>query len=185
MRIFYTVSYYGKNQYQKYYDLVLDALEKTGAEVYSPEKQNHLQLLPKRKQHALKNDPHRLHYEAIKYGIQQTDVSVIEVSFQDIQIGYETALAVQHKKPLLCLSIHEDFSQKILHPYFFGAKYSDVSIDNIIEEFIKKIQKKRFSERFNFFLSPTQLNYLKTSSNKRALTTSEYLRELIEKDSEK
>lgn len=185
MKIFYTVSFYGKAQYQTYYDLVLDALEKTGAQVISPEKQNHLQLLPKRRLNRFKDDTHRLHYEAIKHGIQQTDASVIEVSYQDIQIGYETALAVQSKKPLLCLSIHEDFSQKIHHPYFFGAKYSEVTIDNIVEEFIKKIQKKRFTERFNFFLSPTQLNYLTTSAKKHEMTTSEYLRDLIDKASEK
>lgn len=118
MKIFYTTSFYGKDQYQPQYELVLDALEKTGAEVISPEKGNYKQLLTKSLLKKLKNE-NQIHYEAIKRGIMASDAVVIEVSFQDIQIGYEAALAVQNKKPVLCLSVHEDFSRKINHPLFF------------------------------------------------------------------
>jgi nucleoside 2-deoxyribosyltransferase len=160
---------------------VLDALEKTGADVVSPEKDNYRQLLTKSKVRKLNDDNH-IHYEAIKKGILVSDAVVIEISHQDFQIGYEAALAIANKKPVLCLSIYEDFSEKINNSLFFGAKYSEVTIDNIVDEFLSSAVRGVYKERFNFFLSPTQLVYLKKSATKSGINKSEYLRSLIDKE---
>lgn len=181
MKVFYTCSYYGKGKYQKYYDLVLAAIEKTGAEVISPEKGNYKKWIPEGVRARL-GDLNRLHYEAIRRGIMAVDAVVIEVSFQDIQIGYEAALAVVSKKPVLCLSIFEDFSQKIDNRYFFGAKYSELNVEEIVAEFVQMAKKKRLGERFNMFLSKAQETYLEKRAKDEGITRSEFLRQLIERD---
>lgn len=181
MKIFYTVSFYGKDKYQKYYDLVLAAIEKTGEQVISPEKGNYKQMISERVRAGLKN-ANAVHYEAIRRGILAADAVIIEASFQDIQIGYEMALAVVGKKPVLCLSIYEDFSQKINNGYFFGSKYSELNVEEIVGEFVDRAKKKRLGERFNMFLSVPQKQYLEKRAKEEEMTKSEYLRELIDQD---
>lgn len=147
----------------------------------SPEKGNYKRRVPERVRTRL-IDANSLHYEAIRRGIMAADAVVIEASYQDIQIGYEAALAVAGKKPVLCLSICEDFSQKIDNRYFFGAKYSELNVEEIVGEFVQRVKKKRLGERFNMFLSATQEGYLEKRSEEEGMTKSEYLRWLIDRD---
>lgn len=179
MTIFYTNSYHGKQTYQQSYDLVLDAIRQTGAEIISPETNNYLELLTTKEKKVFVT-PQAQHYQAIKKGIQKADAVVIEISHQDFQIGWEASLACLNKKPLLCLSLHEDFSIKISHPYFHAAKYSPLTIDNIIEDFIQRAKPGLFSQRFNFFLSQKQLARLRAQAKQTQMTPSEYLRQVIE-----
>ena len=179
MIVFYTASYHGKDHYQKWYDLVLDTLKHQPISLISPELGNYQNVLTKSAR--LKaGSANQIHYAAIKKGIEKSDAVVIEMSHQDFQLGWEASLAVQAKKPVLCLSIHEDFTAKISHPYFHAAKYSEVTIDDLIEGFIRKSAKHQLRERFNFFLSPSQLEYLKKYGQKTHQKPSALLRSLID-----
>lgn len=110
------------------------------------------------------------------------EILEIEISNEDFQLGHEATLAIQAKKPVLCLSVHEDFSEKINNPYFFGAKYNEYTVEEVVEEFIKRCQKRQLTERFNLFLSPNQVQFLEKSSAEKKVNKSEYLRSLIDKD---
>lgn len=180
MVVFFTASYYGKAQYQSSYDLVLSALENSGVTIISPEKGNYQEVLTHTQLKKLATDKNRLHYEAVKKGIFQADAVIIDMSHQDFQIGWEAALACQNKKPLLCLSVNEDFSGKITHPFFHAARYTELTIDNLIEDFIKKTQKGLMSARLNFFLTQTQLEKAKRDAARSGLTLSQHLRNLID-----
>lgn len=182
MKIFYTASFYGKKKYQKYFDLVLNSIERMKVDLRSPEKGNYLDLITRKDKKRLKNN-RLIHYEAIRKGIQWADAVIIEISNEDFQLGHEATLAIQNKKPVLCLSIYEDFGKKINNKYFHGAKYNEYNVHVIVGEFIRKAKKELLSERFNCFLSPSQVQYLKKSSEEKNMNMSEYLRELIEKDS--
>jgi hypothetical protein len=181
MNIFYTASFYGKERYQKYYDMVREAIEVTKVKLVSPEKGNYLSLVPKTEQKRI-SDPRKIHYEAVRRGITAADGVIIEISQEDFQLGHEATLAIQNKKPVLCLSVYEDFAEKITNPYLFGAKYNEYTVSEIVEEFIKRVEKRRFTERFNLFLSPTQVSYLEKSGKAYDMNMSEYLRRLIDQD---
>lgn len=181
MRVFYTASFSGKKKYQKDYDLVLKAIENAGVELLSPEKGNYLSVLRDKDYKTIKNKK-KLHYEAIKRGIQWAQAIIVEISQEDFQLGYEANLAIQAKKPVLCLSVNEDFSEKIENQYFHGAKYNEYNIEEIIDDFIKNSEKETLNERFNLFLSPRQVTYLDGVSKKAGLNKSEYLRMLVDKD---
>ncbi|EKE05275.1 MAG: hypothetical protein ACD_19C00372G0001 [uncultured bacterium] len=183
MEIFYTASYYGKSKYQKFYNLVLMTLENANADIISPEKGNYLEVLTKKELTSFK-DPKIRHYEAIRKGILYADAVVIEVSNEDFQLGHEATLAIQNKKHVLCLSVHEDFSVKIKNRYFHGAKYNELNIEEVIVDFLKKVRGETLGNRFNMFLSNRQLAFLQEISERRGVNKSEYLRLLLDKDME-
>lgn len=182
MKVFYTASYYGKAKYQKYYDLVLKVIKGTGVQLISPEVGNYLNVL-KLEDYAKIKSKKKLHYEAIRRGIIWADVVIIEISHEDFQLGHEASLAIQNKKPVLCLSIHEDFSQKIASPFFFGAKYNEYNVEELVTNFLTKFQKEALKERFNLFLSSRQLAKLEKAAKEKGFNNSEYVRYLLEKNS--
>lgn len=181
MKIFYTASYLGKQKYQANYNQVLAAIEATGSEVISPEKGNYQSLLTAAEIDELKY-PKNIHYEAIRKGILWSDAVIIEITNEDFQLGHEATLAIQNKKYVLCLSLFEDFSDKIQNRYFYGAKYNEYNIEEIVENFIKTVQDDQFSERFNLFLSSSQTQFLEKKATENKMNKSEYLRFLLDKD---
>ncbi len=181
MKIFYTASFYGKEKYQREYDLVLKTISNAEVEVLSPEKGNYLTVLNEKAFKKLK-DPKKIHYEAIRKGIQLAQAVIIEISNEDFQLGHEATLAIQSKKHVLCLSIHEDFSKKIINPYFHGAKYNQYNLEELVQDFIKMVRQESLGERFNMFLSSRQIEFLDKASKDKGLNKSEYVRMLIDND---
>jgi len=181
MKIFYTASYYGKEKYQKYYDLVLKAIRETGVELLSTESGNYLSILQKKELKRFKSQK-QIHYEAIRKGIQWADATVIEISNEDFQLGHEATLAIESKKHVLCLSIHEDFSKKIINPYFHGAKYNEYNIEEVVDDFIDMVKNEQLDERFNLFLSTRQITYIEEVARRKGMNMSEYIRMLIDED---
>lgn len=181
MKIFYTPSYYGKSKYQRYYDMVCKAIIDTNVELISPEKGNYLRFVSAKERRLLKTD-RKIHYEAIRKGILWADAVIIEISKEDFQLGHEATLTIQNKKHVLCLSIHENFGEKIINSYFHGAKYNAYNIEEIVSNFIERVQKEQLSERFNLFLTPRQLHDVGIAAEKLGVNKSEYIRGLIEKN---
>ena len=181
LKIFYTASYFGKEKYQAYYDLIREALSEMSVTVVSPEVGNYLLVLPEEVKARLK-DPKAIHYEAIKRGIALSDAVIIEVSQEDFQLGHEATLAIMEKKPVLCLSLYEDFSKKIKHDFFFASQYKKVTIRSTIQDFLAKVREMSLARRFNMFLYPQQVEYLAQTSKQQGLNMSEYMRLLINRD---
>ena len=182
IKIFWTASYYGKEKYQKDYDTVARAIDaQKDAEVISPEKGNYMSLIPESAKRQLGGHPQKLHYDAIRRGILWSDAVIIEISQEDFQLGHEATLAIQSKKHVLCLSTHEDFSEKIDNRYFHAAKYNKMTIEEIIENFLVLARKDLLSRRFNLFLTSSQEQFLKSKGLETGLGASDYIRTLIDK----
>ena len=181
MTVFYTASYFGKEKYQANYDLIREAIESFNVTLISPEKGNYLEVLSEEKRREL-GDHNFIHYEAIRQGIHKADCVIIEISQEDFQLGHEATLAIMDKKPVLCLSVHEDFSRKINNDYFSGAKYTADSVRGTIQDFFARVRELSRSKRFNMFLYPSQLEYLAKAAGKQGMNNSEYIRHLINTD---
>ncbi|MBI2356669.1 hypothetical protein HYV12_01250 [Candidatus Dojkabacteria bacterium] len=181
MKVFYTASYKGKKSYQKYYDAVLNAILKVERDVISPELGNYLKLIADKEKMKIR-DLRSIHYSAIRKGIELSDIVIIEISLPGFQLGHEATLAMQDKKHVLCLSIHQDMSIKIKNRYFHGAKYNVENIDEIVGKFLTKYRKEIYSERFNMLLTKSQIKYLEKMGDSIGMNKSEYLRELIDRD---
>ncbi len=181
MVIFYTCSYYGKQKYQKWYDFVRDTIKEFRVSLISPEEGNYQNVLNEETKKHIVN-PKVLHYEAIRQGIHQAEVMIVEVSHEDIQLGHEITLALSEKKPVLCLSTHEDFSNKIHNDYFVGAKYNTSNLKPTIQNFLARARELTLSKRFNMFLYPSQIEYLEKIGKQTGMNMSEYIRHLINLD---
>ena len=181
MKVFFTAPFDGKSKYQEYYDQIVKILEDYCDDVISPEAGNYLKTISSREKIKIK-DVHKIHYEAIKRGILQSDLVVMEISHSSFRVGHEATLAILNKKPVLCLSLKENMADKIDSPYFFGAKYSIDNLEDIISEFINKHSKNLLNNRFNLFLSSSQLSYLDSAAKAKKISNSAYIRWLIDKD---
>ncbi|MGH7203890.1 MAG: hypothetical protein ACREHC_05595 [Candidatus Levyibacteriota bacterium] len=182
MTIFYTNSYFGKKLYQEYYDLVLETLQYfADVTVISPELGNYQDQLDEHVKQTI-TDPQLLHYEAILAGIRKADAVIIEVTHEDLQIGYEAGLALKEKKPLLCLSLKDNFAKRIHDDHFFGAQYNKRTVKPVIQDFLAKVRERSLSKRFNLFLYPQQITYLEKAAKEHKMNVSEYIRRLINLD---
>ena len=56
------------------------------------------------------------------------------------------------------------FGMKIGHVGFLMNRYSENELESILEDFISRNQKNLLSERFNFFMSKSQLAYLQSTA---------------------
>lgn len=181
MKVFFTASYNGKEHLQKYYDLIVECIQSTGVDLISPELGNYKKILKPLEMHSLKSEE-QIHYEAIRKGILWADAVVIEISHEDFQLGHETTLALGYKKPVLILSLKEDYSKKINNRFLEAAKYTQYNVKDIIIDFIVKNRQELLSERFNMFISKTQLKHLELKGKQSGMNKSEYLRNLIDQD---
>lgn len=184
MKILFSSSYLGKQKYKDNYDTVLKALNATGKEIITPDQNDYLDLLTQKEIERIQF-PNRIHFEALLKGIDMCDVIVFEMSDESFQLGYLATQAVQNKKYVLCVSIFDDFTDKIPSRFFFGAKYDDRTITDIVANFVHQAGEDQFSERFNLFLSPGQVDYLEKRSVQENMNKSEYIRSLIDEDKKK
>lgn len=187
MKVFFTASYGGKKRYQANYDLVRETIKRFKVELISPEEKNYHLVLDAatRKKFPDYESLHKdsfWHYEAIRQGIHWADAVIVDVSQEDFQLGHEVTLAIMEKKPVLCLSVREDFSQKIHHDYFFGSKYTKHTIEAVIQDFFANVRELSHSRRFNMFLYPSQIDHLELMAKQYGMNMSEYVRRLINLD---
>lgn len=181
MKIFWTASYHGKTQYQKSYDLVGRTIEaQEDVEVVGTEKGNYQSLVPAHLRAQLKDNPRRLHYEAIRRGILWADAVIIEISHESFQLGHEASLAMSSKKHVLCLSTHDDYSQRLDNRYFHAAVYNRATIGEQIETFLALARRDLLSRRFNLFLTSSQEQFIKKMGEEKGQGASDYLRSLID-----
>lgn len=121
-------------------------------------------------------------------GIERAEVVICEASGASaFGVGFEMAMALRNKKPVLCL-IREESSEDT---YAVGISKSDLltvkmyneqNLDRIVEQFLKENTVKNKDLRFNFVMDRQIYNHLRTRSYKTGKTKAEILRELLEKD---
>jgi len=110
------------------------------------------------------------------------DAVVIDVSNEDFQLGHEATMAIDAKKPTLCLSVVEDWSLKIKHEYFFGARYNPQTVNGVIQDFLVHVREMSKARRFNLFLYPHQITYLEITAQSEHMSIAQYMRKLINMD---
>lgn len=120
--------------------------------------------------------------------IAQSDVIIAEASYENFAVGYQVAVAVQQKKPVLLLR-HEEaekdaFSTGVEDGWVKHVSYNDSTLDVAIEKFISENDITTKDMRFNFFIDRGIYNYLRWASLKTGKTKAEVLRELVQREIE-
>ncbi len=181
MKVFFTCSYSGKAKYQKYYDMVLNAIKKNNVDLISTETGTYLNELTEEQKSKLKTEK-KIHYLSIKRAIFEADAVIIDNSNESFRLGMEGMLTLHLKKPLLVLSVNRNMAELVQDPNLYGAKYTQYNIQWIVDDFLKKASKKLLSVRFNMFISEEHEDYLEKQSKTYEMSKSEYIRKLLEED---
>lgn len=115
--------------------------------------------------------------------IKQADIVIVEASCEDISIGVEATIALQHSKPIIFL-----FDEKNAHAPFTMKGYSSnrvqlvgYSINSIKTELKHALSyaSEQLDIRFNMLLSPNLMTYLEHAAQKENIPKSVFIRNLL------
>jgi len=125
------------------------------------------------------------HYHQVTRWIAEADLVVVEASFPStLHIGHEIGLALEKGKPVIVMY------EKGFSPFFltgnssdklFLVEYTNATVSMVLKDAIEYASEQS-DTRFNFFVSPSIVNYLDWVSKKRRLPRAVYLRKLIEEE---
>ncbi len=181
MKIFFTSSYTEKKRLQDIYDKIVTVLKNRNVKVISREIQEYKDLLGETATKGKTDE--ELHYMFVRKAALEADAVIIEASSDSFQLGHESGLALVYNKPVLCLSEKWDYSRKIQHPVFYAKEYkTPLQVEQYVNEFLNSVENLQYSVRFNMRLSPAQKNFLDLLGQKTKKTSSEIVRELIQRE---
>ena len=183
MKVYFTASLRGKDEFGGYYDKIVKHLTSLGCKMVS----NHVfvndsaTIATQDKSQALKN------YHALVDAIKKADILVAEVSTQSISVGHELTEAMNLNKPVIVLYVGDRKPSML-----FGSGYEKLQMiqynENNYEELLSEAieeARQHTDVRFNFFVSPKILTYLDFVAQKRMIPRSVFLRDLIEREMRK
>lgn len=127
-------------------------------------------------------------YQDSVEAISRADVVVAETSTPSFSVGYQVALAVSMKKPILVLNregVEKSFFASGIEAGIDYKKYTPDDVEETVVTFLKDNDITVKDMRFNFFIDRTIYNYLRWSALKTGKTKAEVLRELVKNEIEK
>jgi hypothetical protein len=121
--------------------------------------------------------------------IAKSDVIIAETTHENFAIGYQIAVAVQQKKPVLLLR-HESADKAVFvsgleDGWIKHADYNKDNVQQIVDKFLNENDIQSKDMRFNFFIDRQIYNYLRWAAFKTGKTKAEILRDLVENEIEK
>lgn len=119
--------------------------------------------------------------------IAQADVIVAETSYENFAVGYQIAVAIQQKKPVLLLrhasADKETFITGVEDGWVQHGEYKDQAhLTAMVTKFLEDNDIKSKDMRFNFFIDRKIYNYLRWAAFKTGKTKAEILRDLVERE---
>lgn len=122
-------------------------------------------------------------YKANLENIAKADVVIAETSYDTFGAGYQVAVAIQQKKPVLLLRDDkadiDTFAMGIVDSWVKRERYNETNLEEIIKKFLDENDISTKDMRFNFFIDRQIYNYLRWTSLKTGKTKAEVLRELV------
>lgn len=118
--------------------------------------------------------------------IRRADVIIIEGTHNDYLQGYQTAIALEHKKPVLILSRKSNAESPfsgIRHRMLTVKEYkTEKDVSRIVEQFMQDNTVTTKDLRFNMFIDRPIHNYLRSVSYDTGKNKSEIIRDLINRE---
>jgi len=117
--------------------------------------------------------------------IAGSDVIIADATYENFGVGYQIAVAVQQKKPVLLLrrsGVDGAFAHGVIDGWVRQGEYVEDTIDKIIKDFLKDNDISTKDMRFNFFIDRPIYNYLRWAALKTGKTKAEILRELVQRE---
>ncbi len=127
-----------------------------------------------------------LYAKKMSQWLKQADVVVVETTIPLLGAGYEIAIALQLGKPVICLYRPDGKNTPHVLKGLESDKlqvigYNDKNLEEALSLALS-YATEQMDTRFNFFVSPSIVNFLDWVSKKKRLPRAVYLRRLIEED---
>ena len=121
--------------------------------------------------------------------IAGADVVIAETSYENFGVGYQVAVAVHQKKPVLLLrhatADKNAFATGVEDGWVKRADYTEDNLEEVLTKFLDDNRIDTKDMRFNFFIDRPIYNYLRWAAYKTGKTKAEILRELVSKEIDK
>ena len=118
--------------------------------------------------------------------IAQADVVIAETSYGNFAVGYQVAVAIQQKKPILLLrhtsADKNAFVTGVEDGWVKHVEYTHEGLIPAIKKFLADNDIQSKDLRFNFFIDRQIYNYLRWASFKTGKTKAEILRDLVQNE---
>jgi len=180
MKVYFTCSARGTQNFSNLYQKIFDTILKLGNEHTS----NYTKESDPGEIYGYSHEERVALYEQAIRDLKRSDVILLEVSTHSLSMGYLMQTALNLGKPVIALYSKDHkpaFAAGIEDDKLQVIEYSKNNLTEVIEESIEFAQSK-MDVRFNFFISPAIGNYLDWISKEKKIPRSVYLRSLIEKD---
>lgn len=124
-----------------------------------------------------------------KEALAKADIIIVESTYENFAVGYQVAVAVQQKKPVLLLrkqsADKNAFVTGVVDDWVQHAEYTEDTLQKVVLKFIADNDIQTKDMRFNFFIDRPIYNYLRWTAQKTGKTKAEVLRELVEQEIER
>lgn len=125
-------------------------------------------------------------YRANLEAIAQSDIIIAEATYENFAVGYQVAMAVQQKKPILMLrkagADKNAFVTGVEDGWVQHEEYTNETLKKIADKFLKDNDIDTKDMRFNFFIDRHIYNYLRWAALRTGKTKAEILRNLVQKE---
>lgn len=122
---------------------------------------------------------HKASIDALK----GADVCIYEATEKSFSIGFQTAMALQLKKPVLVLSrnnsLRNSFGSGIVSDLLTYKNYTEKTVSDVIKSFLEENNPSTHDLRFNFVIDKEINNYLRWASFQHNTTKAEIVRKLL------
>ncbi len=182
MKVYFTASLTGKEQYEQEYRLIEETLKDLGAQV------NDLVLtVPAETAQSESSAEKTKLYQKMNNLLKAADLVVAEISYPSVAVGYEISAALEAGKPVLALRLKGTRSNILEgHPdeKFKMVEYEKGTLKSVLGDWIKSASDL-VDVRFNFFVSPKIIGYLDWIAKVKRIPRAVYLRTLLEREMRK
>jgi hypothetical protein len=120
--------------------------------------------------------------------VVQADLVIVDASMPTFSLGYQAAVALAHKKPLLVLFQEGNENHELIYDSSYSlmdiqvyASHKDIK--SIVTTFIGMHNIDSKDMRFNMFLDRESYTYLNWESAKTGKTKAQIIREIVRKQS--
>lgn len=121
--------------------------------------------------------------------LTRADIVIVDTTTKSFSVGYQTAIALQQKKPTLLLVRSDQgdglFASGMDEDLLVYKSYDDKNLEKILAVFIQENTIETKDMRFNFFIDRPIYNYLRWAAHKTGKTKAEILRDLVVREIDK
>ena len=169
MKVYFFAPRNEQNQFAPYYQIINHALDDYG----------YKNILP--------STTKAIPYQKMLKLLKESDINIFDCSLPNSSTGFQISKSLEFNKPTIALYHHDaspEFVSAVFEEKFLSGSYNKDNIKTVLHSLLKKAQLLA-DKRFNFFISPSLLNYLNMMSHEFGMTKSTYLRNLIIEDKKK